>query len=220
MPLDAGIVPSSTLGWLNPEWIPGATRRSPRRASRAPHLPEHAVREKWFRPTGSRRGGRISAAGSYSQCFMRIHTLARPSIRLPLPHLTRTSSTSTRPQFTVLGDLDRPRTTRSERMVKKKKRDTMPLAPTARRTRQELRFATESEDVSGASHLLELGQVLVDSLTSGPSSRPGPQARARRESSFRSDDRWLRRADERLRPSTQAASRLTTLVAANAAVRA
>ena len=45
--LDAGIVPFSTLGWENPQWIAGATRPAPAGLSGA-DLPDHAYWEQWF----------------------------------------------------------------------------------------------------------------------------------------------------------------------------
>jgi isoleucyl-tRNA synthetase len=46
--LDAGIVPFSTLGWENPEWIDeGFATGAARELTRAP-LPDHAYWEKWF----------------------------------------------------------------------------------------------------------------------------------------------------------------------------
>ena len=46
--LDAGIVPFSTLGWQNPEWIPARVRDGRRPGLSGADLPDHAYWEQWF----------------------------------------------------------------------------------------------------------------------------------------------------------------------------
>jgi isoleucyl-tRNA synthetase len=46
--LDAGIVPFSTLGWENPEWIPEGYGTGAARGLTKADLPDHAYWEKWF----------------------------------------------------------------------------------------------------------------------------------------------------------------------------
>jgi isoleucyl-tRNA synthetase len=46
--LDAGIVPFSTLGWENPEWIPEGYATGAARGLTKADLPDHAYWEKWF----------------------------------------------------------------------------------------------------------------------------------------------------------------------------
>jgi isoleucyl-tRNA synthetase len=46
--LDAGIVPFSTLGWQNPEWIPEGYATGAARGLAHADLPDHAYWEKWF----------------------------------------------------------------------------------------------------------------------------------------------------------------------------
>ncbi len=46
--LDAGIVPFSTLGWQNPEWIPGGYATGAARGLSGADLPDHAYWEQWF----------------------------------------------------------------------------------------------------------------------------------------------------------------------------
>ena len=46
--LDAGIVPFSTLGWQNPEWIPGGYATGPPQGLSGADLPDHAYWEQWF----------------------------------------------------------------------------------------------------------------------------------------------------------------------------
>jgi isoleucyl-tRNA synthetase len=46
--LDAGIVPFSTLGWQNPEWIPGGYATGAAKGLSGADLPDHAYWEQWF----------------------------------------------------------------------------------------------------------------------------------------------------------------------------
>ena len=46
--LDAGIVPFSTLGWQNPEWVEGGYATGASRGLSHADLPDHAYWEKWF----------------------------------------------------------------------------------------------------------------------------------------------------------------------------
>ncbi len=46
--LDAGIVPFSTLGWQNPEWVPEGYATGASRGLSKADLPDHAYWEQWF----------------------------------------------------------------------------------------------------------------------------------------------------------------------------
>jgi isoleucyl-tRNA synthetase len=46
--LDAGIVPLSTLGWQNPEWVPGGYGTGAGKGLTSADLPDHAYWEQWF----------------------------------------------------------------------------------------------------------------------------------------------------------------------------
>src|SRR5947207_3227819 len=46
--LDAGIVPFSTLGWMNDEWVPQGYGTGAARGLTTADLPDHAYWEKWF----------------------------------------------------------------------------------------------------------------------------------------------------------------------------
>src|SRR5439155_14798437 len=46
--LDAGIVPFSTLGWQNPEWIPGGYATGAANGLTTADLPNHEYWEQWF----------------------------------------------------------------------------------------------------------------------------------------------------------------------------
>jgi len=46
--LDAGIVPLSTLGWENPDWVPGGYGTGAASGLTGADLPDHAYWERWF----------------------------------------------------------------------------------------------------------------------------------------------------------------------------
>ncbi len=46
--LDAGIVPFSTLGWQNPEWVPDGYATGAAKGLTGADLPDHAYWEQWF----------------------------------------------------------------------------------------------------------------------------------------------------------------------------
>jgi len=46
--LDAGIVPFSTLGWENQEWVPHGNGTGAAAGLTGAVLPDHAYWEKWF----------------------------------------------------------------------------------------------------------------------------------------------------------------------------
>ena len=71
--LDAGIVPFSTLGWQNPEWVPStATRPGPRAGLTGADLPDHAYWEKWFPADWVSEMREQIRLWFYSQCFMAV----------------------------------------------------------------------------------------------------------------------------------------------------
>ena len=71
--LDAGIVPFSTLGWQNPEWIAGGLRdRRGAPGSRRADLPDHAYWEKWFPADWVTEMREQIRLWFYSQLFMSV----------------------------------------------------------------------------------------------------------------------------------------------------
>ena len=63
--LDAGIVPFSTLGWENPEWVPeGYATGAAQGPDDAPTSPTTRTGSSGSRPTGSRRCASRSGSGS------------------------------------------------------------------------------------------------------------------------------------------------------------
>jgi isoleucyl-tRNA synthetase len=73
--LDAGIVHFSTLGWHNPERIPGGYAKGASAGLSGADLPDHAYWEKWFPADWVSEGRAQIRLWFYSQCFMAI-TLA------------------------------------------------------------------------------------------------------------------------------------------------
>jgi isoleucyl-tRNA synthetase len=70
--LDAGIVPFSTLGWQNPEWIPGGYATGASRGLSGADLPDHAYWEKWFPADWVSESREQIRLWFYSQCFMAV----------------------------------------------------------------------------------------------------------------------------------------------------
>jgi isoleucyl-tRNA synthetase len=70
--LDAGIVHFSTLGWRNPEWIPGGYATGASAGLSGADLPDHAYWEKWFPADWVSEGRAQIRLWFYSQCFMAI----------------------------------------------------------------------------------------------------------------------------------------------------
>jgi isoleucyl-tRNA synthetase len=73
--LDAGIVHFSTLGWGNPEWIPGGYATGSSAGLSGADLPDNAWWERWFPADWVSEGRTQIRLWFYSQCFMAI-TLA------------------------------------------------------------------------------------------------------------------------------------------------
>ena len=70
--LDAGIVPFSTLGWKNEEWIPGGNADGAARGLTNADLPDHAYWEKWFPADWVSEMREQVRLWFYSQLFMSV----------------------------------------------------------------------------------------------------------------------------------------------------
>jgi isoleucyl-tRNA synthetase len=70
--LDAGIVHFSTLGWGNPEWIPGGYATGSSAGLSGADLPDNAWWERWFPADFVTEGRTQIRLWFYSQCFMAI----------------------------------------------------------------------------------------------------------------------------------------------------
>src|SRR5439155_1695136 len=70
--LDAGIVPFSTLGWQNPEWIEHGYATGASVDLSGADLPDHAYWEKWFPADWVSESREQIRLWFYSQCFMAV----------------------------------------------------------------------------------------------------------------------------------------------------
>jgi isoleucyl-tRNA synthetase len=79
--LDAGIVPFSTLGWQNPEWIPGGYATGAARGLTTADLPDNAYWEKWFPADWVTEMREQIRLWFYSQLFMSVVLTGRAPFR-------------------------------------------------------------------------------------------------------------------------------------------
>src|SRR5256885_3659795 len=79
--LDAGIVPFSTLGWQNPEWIPHGYGTGAARGLTGADLPDHAYWEKWFPADWVSEMREQIRLWFYSQFFMSVALTGRAPYR-------------------------------------------------------------------------------------------------------------------------------------------
>src|ERR687890_339615 len=81
--LDAGIVPFSTLGWQNDEWIEGGYATGASRGLSGADLPDHAYWEKWFPADWVSEMREQIRLWFYSQLFMSVTLTGRaPFLRV------------------------------------------------------------------------------------------------------------------------------------------
>ena len=79
--LDAGIVPFSTLGWQNPEWIPEGYATGAAKGLTHADLPDHAYWEKWFPADWVTEMREQIRLWFYSQLFMSVVLTGRAPFR-------------------------------------------------------------------------------------------------------------------------------------------
>jgi isoleucyl-tRNA synthetase len=84
--LDAGIVPFSTLGWQNPEWIPGGNATGAAQGLTGAALPDHAYWEQWFPADWISEMREQIRLWFYSQSFMSVALLGRSPYRQVLTY--------------------------------------------------------------------------------------------------------------------------------------
>ncbi len=82
--LDAGIVPFSTLGWQNPEWIEGGHATGAAKGLSTADLPDHAYWEKWFPADWVSEMREQIRLWFYSQLFMSVVLVGRAPFRTVL----------------------------------------------------------------------------------------------------------------------------------------
>jgi isoleucyl-tRNA synthetase len=79
--LDAGIVPFSTLGWQNPEWVPEGYATGAAKGLTRADLPDHAYWEKWFPADWVSEMREQIRLWFYSQLFMSVALVGRAPFR-------------------------------------------------------------------------------------------------------------------------------------------
>ncbi len=79
--LDAGIVPFSTLGWGNPEWIPEGYATGAAKGLTRADLPDHAYWERWFPADWVSEMREQIRLWFYSQLFMSVVLTGRAPFR-------------------------------------------------------------------------------------------------------------------------------------------
>jgi len=79
--LDAGIVPFSTLGWQNPEWVEGGYATGASRGLSGADLPDHAYWEEWFPADWISEMREQIRLWFYSQLFMSVALVGRAPFR-------------------------------------------------------------------------------------------------------------------------------------------
>ncbi|MBA3383608.1 MAG: isoleucine--tRNA ligase [Actinobacteria bacterium] len=82
--LDAGIVPFSTLGWQNPEWIPGGHATGAAQGLSTADLPDHSYWEKWFPADWVSEMREQIRLWFYSQLFMSVVLVGRAPFKSAL----------------------------------------------------------------------------------------------------------------------------------------
>ena len=84
--LDAGIVPFSTLGWQNPEWIEHGYATGAAAGLTGADLPDHAYWEKWYPADWVSEMREQIRLWFYSQCFMSVTLTGRSPYKAVLTY--------------------------------------------------------------------------------------------------------------------------------------
>ena len=100
--LDAGIVPFSTLGWENPEWIPEGYATGAAQGLTNADLPDHAYWEKWF-PADWVIGDARADPALVLLAVLHVGRARRHARRTSACSATRRCSTSTAARCTARG---------------------------------------------------------------------------------------------------------------------
>ena len=84
--LDAGIVPLATLGWQNPEYVPGGYATGAAEGLTGADLPDHAYWERWFPADWVSEMREQIRLWFYSQSFMAVALVGRSPYRRVLTY--------------------------------------------------------------------------------------------------------------------------------------
>ena len=110
--LDAGIVPLSTLGWENPEWIENGYATGASAGLSGADLPDHAYWETWFPADWVSEMREQIRLWFYSQLFMSVALIG--PVAVPLGAGLREDARRARPgDARLVGEHDRSPRTRS-----------------------------------------------------------------------------------------------------------
>jgi len=167
--LDAGIVPFSTLGWQNPEWIEHGYATGAAAGLTGADLPDHAYWEKWYPADWVSEMREQIRLWFYSQSFMSVTLTGRSPYKSVLD--LREVARRTRPgDASVLGQLDRRGRSPAEHRCG---RHPVHVLRAGAESKPEVRLRPRGRDQAPAAHSVELRQVLRRL-------REHPRVRARR----------------------------------------
>ena len=106
--LDAGIVPFSTLGWQNPEFVPEGYATGAAKGLTTADLPDHAYWEEWFPADWVSEMREQIRLWFYSQLFMSVVLTGRAPFKRVLGYEKMLDETG-REMHKLLGQRDRGR---------------------------------------------------------------------------------------------------------------
>ena len=205
--LDAGIVPFSTLGWENPEWIPEGYATGAARGLTHADLPDHAYWEKWFPADWVSEMREQIRLWFYSQFFMSVVLVGRSPYKRVLGYEKMLDEHGPR-DARLVGEHDRGR---GRVRADGRRRDALAVLRAAARPQPALRLRAGARDQAQAAHVLELGRVPRRlRRTSRASRRRG--TRLEPDGELRPLDRWLVARTQQLVAEATAAYEATLTV--------
>ena len=194
--LDAGIVPFSTLGWQNPEWIPEGYATGAAKGLTTADLPDNAYWEKWFPADWVSEMREQIRLWFYSQFFMSCRA-RRPLAVQPRARLREDARRARPRDARLVGEHDRRR---GRVRAHGRRRDALAVLRAAARPEPALRLRAGARDQAEAADVLELAPRSSSLTGTSRDSTPRasrPRDRPRRRAAARP---LARRADARVRP--------------------
>ena len=199
--LDAGIVPFSTLGWENPEWIKEGYATGAARGLTHADLPDHSYWETWFPADWVTEMREQIRLWFYSQFFMSVVLVGTLAVQARAR--LREDARRARPRDArLVGEHDQGR---GRVRADGRGRDALAVLRAAARPQPALRLRAGARDPPQGAHVLELDEVprrlrqhrrvlaLVVAARAGR--RPAPT----RPLARRADEAARRRSDGRVR---------------------
>ena len=193
--LDAGIVPFSTLGWQNEEYVEGGYATGAAKGLTTADLPDHAYWEEWFPADWVSEMREQIRLWFYSQLFMSVVLTGHGAV--PQGARLREDARRDRPRDAqLLGEHDRrPGRVRAHG----RRRDALAVLRAAARPQPPLRLRARARDQAQAADALELGHASSSTTPTIEAFRPDVGRPAARAAELRPLDRWLDRPDARAR---------------------